>query len=103
MPTTVTFTATVAGSWTVPDNVYSLFIEGIGGGGGGGNPTTIAVAGGGSGAGYASSTISVVPGQTIFYNVGAGGSANNNCSDTLVNGAASFLLDAAATVVRNEP
>jgi uncharacterized repeat protein (TIGR02543 family) len=71
------------GTWEVPAGVYSATFEVWGGGGAGGSahhvfatggPTNISVrGGGGTGAGFAKTTLPVVPGQMIHYNVGAGG------------------------------
>jgi len=68
--TQVIITTTGGGSWIVPANVTSLQIEGIGGGANGGVSSAGGAAGGGAGA-YAKSTISVTPGQTLYYQVAA--------------------------------
>lgn len=74
-----------SGTYTVPANVTSLFIQGVGGGGGGGGSaggaTTYAAGGGGGGGGY--SEVFLVSGlsATYAYTVGYGGSgatAGNN-------------------------
>lgn len=70
---TQTITASGAGTFVVPSPVTSLIIEAWGAGGGGGGSSSSLAAGGGGG-GYSRATISVTPGQTIFYTVGAGGS-----------------------------
>jgi hypothetical protein len=71
-PTFVPFTTPGATSWTVPAGVSAIIVEGIGGGQSGN-----AIAGqggtGGWGGGYAKTTLSVTPGDTIYLNVGQGG------------------------------
>jgi len=65
-------------NWTVPPGVSQITVEAWGGGGAGGGSNNITDcegsggAGGGGGA-YASSTLSVTPGQTLQVAVGAGG------------------------------
>lgn len=71
-----------SGNWTVPDGVTKIRVTLIGGGGGGGggsegNPRLSGGAGGGSG-GTEFATLSVTPGQTIAYKVGAGGIGCSN-------------------------
>lgn len=76
--TTVTITTTGAGTFTVPCDVTSITVEAWGGGGGGGGRgNSTGAAGGGGGGAYASSTLTVVPGQTINYFVGNGGNGGN--------------------------
>ncbi len=87
--TVVMFTAG-SGEWTVPIGVTTIEVLVVGGGGGGGNT---AGNGGGGGAGgliyYGANTInlgsgySVTPGANISIEVGAGGTANFNGSDSL--------------------
>lgn len=71
---TTTYTSG-SGSFTVPEGVLTIKIEAWGGGGsgGGGGHNTWPFAGGGGGA-YASSVLSVTPGNSYNYVVGAGGS-----------------------------
>lgn len=67
--TTVTYTTTGAGTFTVPCDVTSITVEAWGAGGSGGGTTTNNARGGGGGAGgtYATSTFTVTPGTT--YNL----------------------------------
>lgn len=67
-----TISATGAGSFTVPADVYSIDVEGWGGGGAGGRRTSNGGAGGGAGGMYCKQTVTVTPGQIIGYVVGAG-------------------------------
>lgn len=71
---TTTITATGASTFTVPAGCTSLQIEAFGGGAAGSGQL------GGSGGGYsgdtASNHITVTPGQTIFYSVGAAGAVS---------------------------
>ena len=101
--TTETFTTAGAGTWTVPSvgsngfDVTSVNVEGWGGGGGGGNSSGIGGltvgAGGGGGAYAKKSSITVTPGGSIPYNVGAGGGSAATATDTNFNGAAAFNCD----------
>jgi hypothetical protein len=79
----VTSVYTSNSSFTVPANVYTLFVEGAGGGGGGGGGSSgfldnVGNGGGGGGGGAAAPittyTIAVTPGETYNISVGAGGS-----------------------------
>ena len=80
-----------SGSWIVPSNVYSIKIDAWGGGGAGAGQSTTGTGGlaGGAGGSHSISTISVTPGQIIYWVVGAsrtgtsGNAANGN--DTWVN------------------
>lgn len=78
--TTITQTYTTSGSWNVPCGVTSLQVECWGGGGGGAGDGVAGNdgSGGGGGGGYVISTISVTPGTTIPYTIGAGGTAGAN-------------------------
>ena len=91
-----TFTTSGAGSWTAPAGVTSVTVEVWGGGGKGGSITTgsneSANAGGGGG-GYSRSVITVVPGNSYSYLVGAG-------STTTADGGDSYFIDA-STVMAN--
>jgi hypothetical protein len=78
--TQVIFSTSGAGSWTIPVGVTSITTEGIGGG----NRGDLANgAGGGGGGAYAKSTITVTPGQTLYYTVGSAG--NDTWADFSVN------------------
>ncbi|MFI0492196.1 glycine-rich domain-containing protein, partial [Flavobacterium sp.] len=72
--TTVTFTTTGTSTWTVPCGVTSITVEAWGGGGAGGGITVKSKGGsGGGGGGYCVNIFTVISGQSISYNVGAGG------------------------------
>ena len=78
-----------SGNWTVPTGITSVQIEVWGAGGGGGAGTDGASAGGsgGGGGGYClKSALTVTPGQTIAYVVGAGGSAGTYDNDNATAG-----------------
>lgn len=63
-------------TWTVPAGVTSVTVQVWGAGGSGGGSDTNGYGGGGAGGGgYSTKTFSVVAGQTINYNIGAGGTA----------------------------
>lgn len=94
----ITETFNSSGTFTVPAGITSITVEGYGGGGAGGGSTNagffiifpfVRTGGGGGGGGYASSELSVTPGQNITVNVGTGGSGNAGGSGG--NGGASFL------------
>lgn len=75
-PTTGTVTLTASsGSWTCPAGVTSILLQMCGGGGYGGNGISTAGNNGSGGAGgqITQSTVSVVPGNTYSYVIGAGG------------------------------
>ena len=71
-----------SGNWTVPSGVTSVQIEvwGAGGGGGSGGAGSGAngASGGGGGAYCKKNALTVTPGQTISYVVGAGGAKGVN-------------------------
>ena len=86
---TVAFTTAGAASWSCPDGVTSIQVECWGGGGAGGsafrtpNSGSVEYGGGGAGGAYAKLTsYAVIPGNTYYLNVGAGGVA---AAGTLVN------------------
>jgi hypothetical protein len=74
-PPTTTVTQTVAGtySWVCPFGVTTVTVECWGGGGAGGQRTSNGGGGGGGGGEYAKETLTVVPGTTYSYTVGAAG------------------------------
>lgn len=72
--TTETFTS--SGSWVVPCGVTSVQVEVWGGGGAGGAGLSATGGSGGGGGGYVINTLSVTPGSTINYTIGAGGAGN---------------------------
>lgn len=67
--TTVTVTATGAGSFTIPTGVTSIVLEGWGGGFPGSNLTSADQGGGGGG--YIKKTFTVTAGQIVYYSVAA--------------------------------
>jgi hypothetical protein len=91
MPASGALVGSGSGSWIVPSNVYSIKIDAWGGGGAGTGQSTTGTGGlaGGAGGSHSISTISVTPGQIIYWVVGAsrtgtsGNAANGN--DTWVN------------------
>lgn len=63
-------------TWTVPAGVTSVTVQVWGAGGSGGGSDSNGYGGGGAGGGgYSTKTFSVLAGQTINYNIGAGGTA----------------------------
>lgn len=65
---------TANGTFTVPANSSTVFVECFGGGAGGGGSTSASTTGGGGGGGaYASSSVSVTPNGTVTITVGTGG------------------------------
>ncbi|SHI73171.1 glycine-rich domain-containing protein [Flavobacterium terrae] len=63
-------------TWTVPAGVTSVTVQVWGAGGSGGGSDSNGYGGGGAGGGgYSTKTFSVSTGQTINYNIGAGGTA----------------------------
>lgn len=81
-------TATGAGTFTIPADVTSISIMAVGAGAGSGTTAALGAGqvtgGGGAGAVGILNNLSVVPGQTLTYNIGAGGAGNNNGGDTTV-------------------
>jgi hypothetical protein len=80
----VSFTATGAGTWIVPDTVTSILAEVTGAGSGG------TIWGGGSGGGYIIAQLEVVPGSTLNFTVGAG-SAGSTGGNSLVADNTTFI------------
>ena len=64
-----------SGTFTVPDNVYSLGVVCVGGGGSGYSIDNLGmgIGGGGGGGGLGWKMLSVFPGQRLLYSVGRGG------------------------------
>ena len=81
-------TSTGSGTFTVPNGVTKVSIMAVGAGAGSGTTAALGAGqvtgGGGAGAVGILNNLSVTPGQTITYNVGAGGAGNNNGGDTTV-------------------
>lgn len=78
------FDATGADTWVVPAGVTSVEVSCYGGGGGGGGATGYYDFNGGNGgvSGFAITTISVLPGQTLSLFVGSGGSPGSSTSSS---------------------
>jgi len=82
------------GAFPVPSGVTSITIEAWGGGGRGGRRTTTGNSGGGGGGAYSRSVISVIPGQSYSFVVGAGSST------TSAGGTSRFYLNSGSDLVR---
>jgi len=88
LPASGSIVGSGAGSWTVPANVTSITFDLWGGGGAGAGTVNNSAGGlaGGAGGTHVLSTITVTPGQVIYYTVGAsrtgttGAAANGNDS-----------------------
>lgn len=95
--TTDTFTAAGSNTWVAPDGVYSVTAEAWGGGGGSGGGTNTGLPGGSGGGGgaYASKGISVTPGISYSYTVGAAGIKDGGASG----GSSIFTGDASIQVI----
>ncbi len=103
-PTTLqtqTFTTTGANNFVVPANVYEIYAVLVGGGGGGagsdggrneGN-------GGGGGGALAYGTIPTAPGETLVFNVGAGGTAGAAGGGNGGAGGTSTIVRTATTLI----
>jgi len=75
-------------TWVAPAGVTSVQVETWGGGGNGARRATDGAGGGGGGGAYSLRTITVVPGNTYYINVGAGGNGSNS---TVANGGDSWF------------
>lgn len=74
---------TSSGTFTVPAGVTSITVECWGGGGaGGGNNSTADGGGGGGGGAYSRRTLSVIPGTSYSYVIGAGGTGASGSDGT---------------------
>lgn len=76
-------TKTASGTFVVPAGVTQLVIEGIGGGGGGGSGGGSTAGEGGGGGEYAKKTISVSPGASHNFTIGAAGASQGAGGDTI--------------------
>lgn len=81
--TTVTVTATGAGSFTIPSGVTSITFEAWGAGGGGSISSGAGNEASGGGGAYGKVTYSVTPGDIIYYEVGVGGAGASGGGGTL--------------------
>jgi len=70
---TVIFSSPISGKWVVPIGVTSLDVELWGAGGGGGSVAGNKPGAGGGGGAYSSKTLTVTPGDSIYFVVGNGG------------------------------
>lgn len=77
-----TFNAPGASSFTVPAGVTSITVEAWGGGGGG--SSRFGAAAGGGGGAYTKGTLTVTPGSTLNFTVGAGGTAGNAGTNSVI-------------------
>lgn len=75
----VSFTTAGQTTWDVPAGVSSVKVHLVGGGGGG-HDNNSQRSSGGSG-GYVVGEMAVTPGQTLYINVGSGGTGRTNTSD----------------------
>lgn len=96
---TIILTTTGASTWTVPGDWTDAgsIIRVIGGGGGGGRGANNSAGGGGGGGGaYAEvSAIGLAPGNSVFINIGTGGSGATTAGGTGVTGGDTWLNKAA--------
>ncbi len=86
----VTEILTASGSWLCPPGVTSITVKCWGGGGGGGSRATVtpSASGGGGGGAYSEKVVSVIPGNTYNYIVGAqaaGGPSGSTAAGTIGN------------------
>lgn len=95
-------TTTGSGEFIVPDGVTSITVEVWGAGGRGGSRTSGSNAyGGGGGGAYSRSIISVTPGQTFNYFVGAGSNSTANGGDTWFGSSTTLMAKGGASVPNN--
>lgn len=87
-----TITATGAGAWTVPAGVTTVTVQKWSGGQGGSADR------GGRGGNFAQSTITVTPGASVSYSVGAGGNGVQFASN--INGGDTWFSSASAYVAK---
>ena len=90
--TIITDTTAGAGSWVCPAGVTSVSVECWGAGGGGGFAHyEYSAAGSGAGGSYISYTMTVTPGKTYYFNVGAGGKGGTDSITPGGTGGASYF------------
>ncbi len=94
---TQSITTSGTGNWIAPAGVTTVSVECWGGGGAGGGATGYPAAGGGGGGGSYSknSSVSVIPGNTYSYFVGAGGAV----STTAVNPGGNTWFISSSTIL----
>lgn len=89
---------TANGTWTCPDNVFAVELEGCGGGGGGGTGGDGAAStdrwppggAGGGGAPLVRRGVAVTPGTTYTVTIGGGGATDTDGTDTTFDALATF-------------
>lgn len=79
--------------WTVPANIYKIYVE-MWGGGGGGHEVGVISSKGGGGAGCAAAYFDVSPGQTINFLVGGRGNYANYSNNAEAGGTTSVTINA---------
>jgi hypothetical protein len=86
------FSSIGAGSWTVPANITRILIEAWAGGGGGSG------FGGGGGGGYITAYFTVVPGNSVSFNIGDNGGPGNSGSALATDGKPTTATVGAVTI-----
>ncbi|MBV9962006.1 MAG: T9SS type A sorting domain-containing protein [Parafilimonas sp.] len=87
----VTQTFTTSGTWVCPAGVTSATVECWGAGGSGATMTSNGSGAGGGGGAYSASTLSVIPGTTYSYTIGAGSSSTAAGGDTWFQSATTIM------------
>lgn len=70
------------GTWTAPAGVTKVLVQAWGGGGRGGQRSNNGRGGGGGGGAFSSGTVTVVPGDTYYINVGGGSTSTGAGGDS---------------------
>ncbi|MBW3469206.1 beta strand repeat-containing protein [Arthrospiribacter ruber] len=94
---------TAPGNYTfsVPTGVTSITVEAWGGGGRGGTRTSNGNSGGGGGGAYSRSVLSVTPGQTFSYTVGAGSTNANAGGESFFGNTSTVMAKGGNSVPNN--
>ncbi len=92
---------TSSGTYTIPAGVTSITVEVWGGGGKGGTRTSSGACAGGGGGAYARSVITVVPGTSYSYTVGAGATTTAAGGDTWFSTNTTILAKGGSSVADN--
>jgi hypothetical protein len=82
LSTVVTVTATGAGSFVIPAGVTSIDFEAWGAGDSGGTGGGTGQEAGGGGGGYVLATLTVTPGDTVFYSVAPAPASESGAAET---------------------